>query len=174
MPFQQSNYVRKSGMFRPVSSSPLHSSIQLIEPMNEQCLTVSLIRYPLMVKGTSSYKFQIPESSEKQGTFEYQVKLPDGVTCSRGIIQWKYFTGNTWGICADGTEAVGCGIQETFVNCADVQIITNTAGFGPFGVVPPVPWPKKKLSPSTKISIDPGAKTSHVVRLVIHHYCLTT
>lgn len=30
--------------------------------------------------------------------------------------------GNNWGVCEDGTEATGCGNQETFVNCADIAI----------------------------------------------------
>jgi len=33
-------------------------------------------------------------------------------------------TGNNWGICGNGTGAVGCGDnQETFRNCADVAIV---------------------------------------------------
>jgi hypothetical protein len=39
--------------------------------------------------------------------------------------------GNMWGTCANGTEAVGCGLPETFRNCADVTITTSTAGFPP-------------------------------------------
>jgi hypothetical protein len=30
------------------------------------------------------------------------------------LLQWTYFTGNTWGLCANGTEGVGCGDQEMF------------------------------------------------------------
>lgn len=33
-----------------------------------------------------------------------------------------FYLGNNWGTCSDGTEAVGCGAQETFVNCADIAI----------------------------------------------------
>jgi hypothetical protein len=47
--------------------------------------------------------------------------------------------GNTWDICEDGKGQVGCGKQETFRNCADVAIITNTGGFGPSGFVPAAP-----------------------------------
>lgn len=36
-----------------------------------------------------------------------------------------------WGICPNGTEAVGCGRSETFRNCADVSIITSTGGLPP-------------------------------------------
>ena len=49
------------------------------------------------------------------------------------------FVGNTWDICDDGVGQVGCGKQETFRNCADVAIITNTGGFGPVGLVPAAP-----------------------------------
>jgi len=51
-------------------------------------------RYPLYLEGESSYRFHIPEDSAKQETFNYKVKLPDGVTCSQCVIQWIYFTGN--------------------------------------------------------------------------------
>lgn len=36
-----------------------------------------------------------------------------------------------WGICPNGTEAVGCGRSETFRNCADVSVITSTGGLPP-------------------------------------------
>lgn len=42
-----------------------------------------------------------------------------------------FFSGNMWGTCDNGTEAVGCGRPETFRNCADVSIVTSTAGVPP-------------------------------------------
>jgi len=36
-----------------------------------------------------------------------------------------------WGTCPNGTEAVGCGLPETFRNCADVTITTSTSGLPP-------------------------------------------
>lgn len=39
-----------------------------------------------------------------------------------------------WGTCANGTEAVGCGKAETFRNCADVAITSNTGGIPPLFV----------------------------------------
>ena len=50
-------------------------------------------KYPLYLEGESSYRFNIPEDSAKQETFNYKVKLPDGVTCSQCVIQWIYYTG---------------------------------------------------------------------------------
>lgn len=36
-----------------------------------------------------------------------------------------------WGKCDNGTEGLGCGLPETFRNCADVQIVTSTSGLPP-------------------------------------------
>lgn len=36
-----------------------------------------------------------------------------------------------WGVCSNGTEAVGCGRSETFRNCADVSVVTSTGGVPP-------------------------------------------
>ena len=46
------------------------------------------------------------------------------------IIIFKYWTypyqGNNWGKCEDGiTAAVGCGPQETFRGCADIEIVSH-------------------------------------------------
>ena len=40
-------------------------------------------------------------------------------------IQVRGIAGNTWGQCENGVESVGCGDQETFINCADVEIYSN-------------------------------------------------
>lgn len=90
-------------------------------------------RYPLVVSDTRENRFLIPNESEKQGTFSYKVRLPRGVTCTQCVVQWTYYTGNMWGTCPNGTEAVGCGKAETFRNCADIGIYSNT-GSG----VPPI------------------------------------
>jgi hypothetical protein len=88
-------------------------------------------RYPLLVSDTRSVRFLIPNEAEKQGKFIYNVKLPKGVTCSQCVIQWTYYTGNMWGLCSNGTEAVGCGKAETFRNCADISIYSNTGSGRP-------------------------------------------
>ncbi|XP_076274685.1 uncharacterized protein LOC143205327 [Rhynchophorus ferrugineus] len=50
------------------------------------------------------------------------VKLPDEFVCDRCVLRWHYSAGNNWGVCEDGTQAVGCGPQETFRSCADIAI----------------------------------------------------
>ncbi|XP_065558115.1 uncharacterized protein LOC136025946 [Artemia franciscana] len=83
-------------------------------------------KYPLRIAGTNTTRYEISKDTPKKGTFKYRIQLPPKVTCSHCIIQWTYYTGNTWGICPDGTGAVGCGNQETFVNCADVSIVSGS------------------------------------------------
>ncbi|XP_043258560.1 uncharacterized protein LOC122400890 [Colletes gigas] len=91
-------------------------------------------RYPLYITGTRDVRFEIPLDTEKKAIFRYSVTLPSYVTCSQCVIQWNYYTGNMWGICENGTEASGCGRPETFRNCADVSIVTSTAGVPPLFV----------------------------------------
>lgn len=90
----------------------------------QECLN----KYPLYVAGTKEVSYVIPEDGKKKAIFRYKVQLPPYVTCTQCVIQWTYFTGNQWGDCSNGTEAVGCGRSETFKNCADVAILSNTAG----------------------------------------------
>lgn len=59
--------------------------------------------------------------------YEIKYLLPNGLTCSQCVLQWKYVAGNNWGMCPNGTGAVGCGPQEEFRACADVSI-TDLAG----------------------------------------------
>lgn len=88
-------------------------------------------RFPLYVAGTRDVSFHIPLDSKKKEVFRYKVRLPPYVTCTQCVIQWSYYTGNMWGICPNGTEGLGCGRPETFRNCADVTIVTSTAGLPP-------------------------------------------
>ncbi|XP_038215857.1 uncharacterized protein LOC119835225 [Zerene cesonia] len=88
-------------------------------------------RYPLYVAGTREDRFLIPLDTAKKEVFRYRVRLPPYITCTQCVLQWTYYTGNMWGICPNGTEAVGCGRSETFRNCADVSIVTSTGGLPP-------------------------------------------
>ncbi|XP_030761831.1 uncharacterized protein LOC115886703 isoform X2 [Sitophilus oryzae] len=60
--------------------------------------------------------------------YRYQVRLPPYLTCTQCVMRWVYYTGNQWGVCDNGTHAVGCGKSETFINCADVAVTTNAGG----------------------------------------------
>ena len=56
-------------------------------------------------------RFYVKIGTPKIANFTYQVSLPQGLTCSQCVVQWTYTTGNTWGKCDNGTEAIGCGPQ---------------------------------------------------------------
>ncbi|XP_050314667.1 uncharacterized protein LOC126749085 isoform X2 [Anthonomus grandis grandis] len=85
-------------------------------------------KFPLYLAGTKEVAFQIPEDGVKKAVFRYQVQLPPYVTCTQCVFRWVYFTGNQWGVCDNGTYAVGCGKSETFINCADIAITSNAGG----------------------------------------------
>jgi hypothetical protein len=41
--------------------------------------------------------------------------LPDDVSCSRCVLQWRYHAGNSWGTDHEtGRSCLGCGLQEEF------------------------------------------------------------
>lgn len=60
------------------------------------------------------------------------------------MLQWRYIAGNNWGMCPDGTGAVGCGAQEEFRACADINI-------GDVGPQPPL----RPIRPGTKTTPPP-------------------
>ncbi|XP_034237429.1 uncharacterized protein LOC117642903 [Thrips palmi] len=57
--------------------------------------------------------------------FPSKYRLPAGLTCKHCVLQWRYIAGNNWGMCPNGTGAVGCGPQEEFRACADVAIVDS-------------------------------------------------
>ncbi|CAG0907088.1 unnamed protein product [Darwinula stevensoni] len=56
------------------------------------------------------------------GVFTVRYLLPKDVLCSQCVLQWRYVAGNNWGMCRNGTGALGCGPQEEFRACSDVAI----------------------------------------------------
>lgn len=80
-------------------------------------------RHNLKVYPEMTDNYTLP--SAVPGSFYVKLKLPDGLTCSQCVLQWTYYTANSWGGCGDGTQGVGCGAQETFRACSDIKISTN-------------------------------------------------
>ncbi|KAI9553904.1 hypothetical protein GHT06_019174 [Daphnia sinensis] len=87
----------------------------------QQLVTQQCLDQYLLTLSDGSTKFPI----QTLGVYFYpKIQLPPGLTCNNCVLQWRYTAGNNWGICEDGTGAVGCGdYQETFVNCADIAIV---------------------------------------------------
>jgi hypothetical protein len=52
-----------------------------------------------------------------------KIKLPKTISCDRCVLRWHYTAGNNWGVCENGTSALGCGPQETFRSCSDIRIV---------------------------------------------------
>ncbi|XP_046658019.1 uncharacterized protein LOC124352541 [Daphnia pulicaria] len=86
------------------------------ELVTQECLNANLLK---MTDDTT--RFYLPSQESKP--YFPRVKLPAGLICENCVLQWLYNTGNSWGVCANGTGALGCGNQETFVNCADISIL---------------------------------------------------
>lgn len=95
---------------------------------------------------------QFPISTLEAIKYYPNIQLPATIACQNCVLQWRYTVGrfslrfikygrivcfhsitfiwlcasclgNSWGNCGNGTSAVGCGNQETFINCADIAII---------------------------------------------------
>ncbi|CAB4058180.1 unnamed protein product [Lepeophtheirus salmonis] len=85
------------------------------QPASQKCLD----QYVLEKRNAPGTKYY-PGPGAK--IFETTYSLPTGLTCSQCVLQWKYVAGNNWGMCKNGTGAVGCGPQEEFRACSDITI----------------------------------------------------
>lgn len=86
---------------------------------SEECFA----KYPLQfVDGSSQYFI-----GTATGRMDTTVVLPSGLSCKHCVLRWTYTAGNNWGVCENGTGAMGCGNQETFKSCADISIVAATA-----------------------------------------------
>ncbi|XP_022788067.1 uncharacterized protein LOC111327995 [Stylophora pistillata] len=63
--------------------------------------------------------------SSQNGKFTIKLDLPKGLTCDHCVLQWWWTVGNNWGCDENNNCGVGLGKkQETFVNCADIKIVS--------------------------------------------------
>ncbi|XP_071141174.1 uncharacterized protein [Mytilus edulis] len=89
--------------------------------VSQRCLD----RHPLrIVEGSRRYRTRYyPHDS---GVHHMTLLLPRDIKCTQCVLQWRYRTGNSWGTNSNGHGCIGCGNQEEFWNCADIQIGYNT------------------------------------------------
>ena len=82
---------------------------------------------PLWVGGGDpAYNYtRFPIQDYETGLRMVYVRLPPYITCEQCILQWTYVAGNNWGKCDNGTGAIGCGPQEHFRSCADIEIVPH-------------------------------------------------
>ena len=62
------------------------------------------------------------------GQFKFQINLPADMSCNHCVFQWKYVTGNNWGINpVTGQGGLGFGPQEQYRSCADITITSRAS-----------------------------------------------
>ncbi|XP_060063172.1 uncharacterized protein LOC132543673 [Ylistrum balloti] len=86
------------------------------KPITNECL-----KHLLVNSETKETKHPI---GTVKGNITITVDLPQNLTCSQCVIQWRYHTGNSWGNDETG-QGVGYGPQEEFYACADIAIFNE-------------------------------------------------
>ncbi|KAK7081126.1 hypothetical protein SK128_027952 [Halocaridina rubra] len=114
----------------------------------QECLNKQLLQ---LADGTGTRYYL---DGNIRGKHTVYVQLSARLYCSHCVLQWKWVAENNWGICPDGQGRMGCGPQETFVNCADVRILRK--GQRPFDSQNPG-W---KSYANTEQDYIPNAKES--------------
>lgn len=84
----------------------------------QECLDLTLLE---VVNGSTQYDIE-----PKWMTTHVNVSLPANLTCKHCVFQWKYITGNSWGI-SNGSACLGCGTKnEEFYGCSDISIVNES------------------------------------------------
>ncbi|XP_056009098.1 uncharacterized protein LOC130051286 [Ostrea edulis] len=86
--------------------------------VTQECLDKSQLK--VVQNGELKDYYAVTETGSAM--INIKLKLPDDLTCEHCVFQWWYTTGNNWGRFPGEKGCLGCGPQETFVNCADVKI----------------------------------------------------
>ncbi|XP_021342660.1 uncharacterized protein LOC110443036 [Mizuhopecten yessoensis] len=88
-------------------------------PVTQDCLDKHVLKFT-----NGDVKWPITTT----GFYHLKLQLPPDMTCDQCVLQWHYKAGNNWGVDEiTGEGCLGCGDQETFINCADVSI-SGTGG----------------------------------------------
>ncbi|XP_033731761.1 uncharacterized protein LOC117321453 [Pecten maximus] len=93
-------------------------------PVTQECLNKYLLPVAEADVDQGEPTRYYPESG---GMHELTLFLPRGISCSQCVLQWRYRTGNSWGVNKEGRGCIGCGVQEEFRNCADISIGSETS-----------------------------------------------
>jgi len=83
----------------------------------QSCLNLNVLK---TADGQIDYQIQ-PSFT----TVNVNVTLPPDLVCKHCVFQWKYRTGNSWGV-SNGKACLGCGKEnEEFYGCADIAIVSS-------------------------------------------------
>lgn len=123
-----------------------HFEVRICPEPKVEATEACLEEHPLMLADGSGFKYNI---SLLTGKHSVQLLLPPTLVCNHCVLQWRYVAGNNWGLCEDGTGALGCGPQEEFRACADVTIL------------PPNPWRRLTFPDLSSVTVRPEHKETH-------------
>ncbi|XP_033725809.1 mucin-3A-like [Pecten maximus] len=96
--------------FRLCPNNDIHKKI------TQECLD----KNHLVINGYG-YRFYV----ERDSVYDLQLKIPEDLTCTQCVLQWKWKGSHYWGMCDDGYGGIGCGDQEEYYNCADIAILAS-------------------------------------------------
>ncbi|GFO05726.1 cell wall integrity and stress response component 4-like [Plakobranchus ocellatus] len=95
------------------------------KPVTQECLDQNLLDISNEKGKLIGKKVRI--YSQAQDIF-LKLSIPENLTCSQCVLQWRYVAGNSWG-CAQTNGrrrcANGLGGQESFWACADIAIVPD-------------------------------------------------
>jgi len=117
----------------------------------QECLDENILR---IVKPQRDVQNEGTRYFPREGNKVYKMvyEMPD-IECKHCVLQWRYVAGNNWGICPNGTGAVGCGPQEEFRACADIVISHK--------YIPQIPdRPLRPTRPSTESTVSSTSTTT--------------
>ena len=87
------------------------------EDATQDCLDLNLLEIT-----NGSKRFHVDSTSI---IIHINVTLPNNLTCKHCVFQWKYITGNSWGV-SNGRSCLGCGKKnEEFYGCSDISILND-------------------------------------------------
>ncbi|XP_050389595.1 uncharacterized protein LOC126808711 [Patella vulgata] len=118
---------------------------------------------PLTVWETNSSRYYVGSAG---GLLSLHLILPDALQCENCVLQWVYVTGyRTGNDIQSCRECLGCGPQETYINCADFAVHATspqiaespTLVLNPGGLLSGGP---SNPTPHTEAIANPGTNSS--------------
>jgi hypothetical protein len=98
----------------------------------QKCLDLNLLNV-----ANNSTEYHVSPSA---AIVQINVTLPDQLVCKHCVFQWKYITGNSWGVSSNGTACLGCGREnEEFYGCSDIAIVSEVESIVNPTTTPPPP-----------------------------------
>ncbi|XP_078335250.1 uncharacterized protein LOC111133536 [Crassostrea virginica] len=116
---------------------------ELVE-VTQECLNQNQLK--VIENGIAKDYYESKETGAAK--INLRVQLPPDMICDHCVFQWWYKTGNSWGQFPGEPGCLGCGPQETFVNCADIKITPSN------GAPPPATQAPVTARPATQAPVQ--------------------